>query len=185
MPAPCPAPSVLPALLDRPHLLWVRHRPPCVPSTVVPSSPRAPMLQVCSCTIVDPHWSQVTVFAPQDRRARIPPPNAREEPMASASSMSAVFPATAQFVWALFFNWQSCFAAIPAPVLGTILSPVFGSQWFLGNTYNITYTRTSSVVNVQIYLYRVSTTPGFINFVQTISANTPATGTFSWTVPRV
>jgi hypothetical protein len=59
----------------------------------------------------------------------------------------------------------------------SVTAPVASTTWAIGSTYLVTWTTTGTVANVIIALYQGSTP------VATITASTPNTGSFSWTIP--
>ena len=69
-------------------------------------------------------------------------------------------------------------------VLAYEYTPLLNAAWYYGQTYNILYDASPSVLNVQIYLYKQYSIPGYITLVSLI-ANTPNTGSYAWTVPSV
>ncbi len=61
----------------------------------------------------------------------------------------------------------------------TLTSPNGGQKWTVGNTNNITWTAQGTIPNVKLQYSR----DNFLADVVTITAATPSTGAYSWTVP--
>jgi len=59
----------------------------------------------------------------------------------------------------------------------TVVVPDVSSKWIIGNTYEINWTSTGTIVNVKIELYA----SGYL--IMGIAASTPNDGSFSWKIP--
>lgn len=75
--------------------------------------------------------------------------------------------------------------AIPPPYFNYIYTPLGNSQWYNGLAYNITYSATSSITKVQIYLFKATSVSGSITHVMTINSTALNTGYYLWTIPPV
>jgi hypothetical protein len=76
-----------------------------------------------------------------------------------------------------------CFACFQSsePTVHSVFSPTFGSTWFIGGTYNVSWFSTN-LTSVEILLLTTDASQNIL-IALTISPSAPNSGSFSWTIP--
>ena len=79
-----------------------------------------------------------------------------------------------------------CSTTIHPPTVDFVWTPHTGAVLFWSETFEITYRVSNSVTRVRILLYRMhDSVPNAVTFVAVIALNTPAMGTYTWSVPSL